>query len=328
MRELLGQVGALDPQVSETLAVVAYFDALVEGGAGTRSMLRAAAALSGTTCFFVPRDGGSPVCMSPDGRTERREPLPGCDVQDSTGWKVGLERTGPPHVNDKMVVERLAMSVSIALSRSPGVTARQSALELLLGTGASAVARAAGVEALNLRTDVGVRALAQHSASGATRSRLSVVVVTSRGLVRGSIVQANDVPELRGAMGVGVSVLPLDADVSWSTAVSALWMSSSDEPVIAADSMGALALANSPTSFDRHPDVVAIAHLAADSEDIRVLDALFATSGIREAARTLGLHHSTVQARLPRLSAYLGYDPTGPEGRYRYGTARALHRLS
>jgi DNA-binding PucR family transcriptional regulator len=48
---------------------------------------------------------------------------------------------------------------------------------------------------------------------------------------------------------------------------------------------------------------------------------------VRAAASALGLHHSTLQARLESLTRQLGYDPRSPLGRSRYEAARLLSRL-
>ena len=55
MQDLLGRLTALDPDASETLKVVTYFDALVARSVGVESMVRGAAVLSGAT--VGQRDG-------------------------------------------------------------------------------------------------------------------------------------------------------------------------------------------------------------------------------------------------------------------------------
>jgi len=47
MQELVGRITALDPEASETLRVIAYFDALVDNHASVEALLRAATVLSG-----------------------------------------------------------------------------------------------------------------------------------------------------------------------------------------------------------------------------------------------------------------------------------------
>jgi len=65
MQDLLGRLTALDPDASETLKVVSYFDALVARSVGVESMLRGAALLSGATVGH--RDGRHTMRVQADG---------------------------------------------------------------------------------------------------------------------------------------------------------------------------------------------------------------------------------------------------------------------
>ena len=60
MQELVGRLTALDPEASETLKVVSYFDTLVAGAVGLDSLLRGAAVLSGAVAGYAP-PSSSPV---------------------------------------------------------------------------------------------------------------------------------------------------------------------------------------------------------------------------------------------------------------------------
>lgn len=73
MQELLGRLTALDPEASESLKVVSYFDTLVTAGAGLDALLRGAAALSGVVAGADRR--GRISRRAPDGRTPQTEPL-------------------------------------------------------------------------------------------------------------------------------------------------------------------------------------------------------------------------------------------------------------
>lgn len=53
-----------------------------------------------------------------------------------------------------------------------------------------------------------------------------------------------------------------------------------------------------------------------------------AEPSVRQAARVLHLHHSTLQQRLDWLQGRLGYDLQSAEGRLRASTAWALWRIS
>lgn len=95
MHELVGRITALDPEASETLKVISYFDTLITGGVGLDGLLRGAAALSGTVAGAERR-----------GRTSRRDPEgrllagttgqePRFPVRPCSGGSVWLERKGP-----------------------------------------------------------------------------------------------------------------------------------------------------------------------------------------------------------------------------------------
>lgn len=61
---------------------------------------------------------------------------------------------------------------------------------------------------------------------------------------------------------------------------------------------------------------------------LETVEALVTTQTVREAARELNIHHSTLQARCDTLRTGLGFDPLQGFGRTRLGTAFLMHRLS
>jgi hypothetical protein len=65
MKELVGRLTALDPEASESLKVISYFDALVGGGVGVEALLRGAATLSGAPAGFASERRR--IRISPDG---------------------------------------------------------------------------------------------------------------------------------------------------------------------------------------------------------------------------------------------------------------------
>ncbi|MGH3706382.1 MAG: hypothetical protein ACRDT9_17225, partial [Agromyces sp.] len=72
MQELVGRLTALDPEASDTLKVVSYFDTLVAGSVGIETLLRGAAVLTGTTAGRAAEDRAA-IRITPDG--ERAEPV-------------------------------------------------------------------------------------------------------------------------------------------------------------------------------------------------------------------------------------------------------------
>lgn len=149
MKQFVDRLMSLDPAASETLKVIAYFDTLMATNAGVESLLRGAAILSGTAAGY--RSGTTSTRVGPDGS---RSPRSGVH-NDSWPTRalhadafVWLERDGPPHANDAMVLERLALTLaSKEARRSPS---DQSAIEIAVNTAASAEDRATALSRLRI----------------------------------------------------------------------------------------------------------------------------------------------------------------------------------
>ncbi len=60
MQELLGRLGALDPEASLGLRVIACLDQLMSGGVAVHGLLSAAAALAGAPTGFAQNNSFSP----------------------------------------------------------------------------------------------------------------------------------------------------------------------------------------------------------------------------------------------------------------------------
>ncbi|MBD3753542.1 MAG: hypothetical protein IE935_14275, partial [Micrococcales bacterium] len=101
MQELVGRITALDPEASETLKVITYFDALVGAGAGIDALLRAAATLSGVTAGLEHRDRIRRRDAS--GRQVDGDPVVTSPARDVPGGRVWLERGDIHVVADEMV---------------------------------------------------------------------------------------------------------------------------------------------------------------------------------------------------------------------------------
>ncbi|PUB25005.1 hypothetical protein C8K30_108262 [Promicromonospora sp. AC04] len=365
MQELVGRLTALDPEASETLKVVAYFDVLVAGGAGLQALLRGAAVLSGTVAGAT--DGRRTYRMGPDGdrRTETVQVQPHWPSRSKDDRSVWLEREGSPHANDDMVIERLALAADLVGSRRPGEPG--SSLETAIDATRDADERLVALSRLRLDPAREVRIAAlppSHDVDGA----LSTVVATPYGLVRAVVLgQGATVP---GPAGVGVPRRADQLPESFRTAVLALRLlpkpspgsgakrspgsgvgcspgsgagrspgsagsdarshtgrSSGSEAVIDAADLGVVLAAVSALEpvAAQQPDVVALARL--DARTRAVLDELAGSESVRAAATSLGMHHSTLQARHDTLTTELGYDPRSLHGRARFQLARLLLRL-
>lgn len=327
MQELVGRLTALDPEASETLKVVSYFDTLVGGGVGLDALLRGAAVLSGATAGCAPVTGRQ-LRFTPSG--ERLEPTDAAasawpSRATGDGSRVWIERSDAAHANDGMVLERLALAVAITTARRSNTP--DAAVEVVITASAPTAERAVAASKLRLDASDHVRAIAFPPDVAALAPGPTAVVATPRGLAR--VVLADGAfhapPGVRA--GIGVSSTADRLPESWASALIALRLGNARQPVVDAAELGALLFV--AEAADRHeephPDAAALA--ALDERSRLVLEGLADGGSVRAAASMLGMHHSSVQARLDTLTAQLGYDPRSPAGRTRYALARALTAL-
>ncbi|WP_382304269.1 helix-turn-helix domain-containing protein [Herbiconiux sp. UC225_62] len=323
MQELMGRVTALDPSVSQSLKVISYFDALVAGEVNLETLVRGAAALSGTVAGLSAPSGV--VRVEASGR--RLNDI--VDGDASASWptiaadesaRVWLERDGDAHANDAMILERLALAV--ALIRARRLIAPDDSMATVLDATRPTAERAAAATRLRVE-DARVRAVA--TAPDVVIPGPTALVATAFGVVRASIVR-HDAVVPRGGLGrIGGS---LDLASSWRTALLAFRLTDEAAPVVDADQFGVLldaVLAAEADGVD-HPDVRMLATL--DAPTLTMLDALAHAESVRAAATVLHLHHSTLQTRHEAITRDLGYDPRSPVGRARYEVAKMLHRLT
>jgi hypothetical protein len=327
MQDLLGRLTALDPDASETLKVVSYFDALVARSVGMESMLRGAALLSGATVGH--RDGRQAMRVRADG--VRIEPGDVSDRwparasgPDAVAW---IERDGDLHTNDAMILERLALALGIIRARR--TIGPESAVELAISAYTGVQEREGALARLRLG-DGPLVVLASPPDPLPSSQHPSAVVATSHGLTRATIVRQGSDPlllwpaaaDLR--LGVGVPGL---APASWSSALIAVRLTSASAPVIDATDLGAaLIVAEAAEGRPLHPDAEALSSL--DPRSLALLDAVVEEQSVRAAASRLGRHHSSVQEKLTALTDVLGYDPRTSRGHTRYTLARMLLTLA
>ncbi|GAA1153969.1 hypothetical protein ABTZ44_15405 [Microbacterium oxydans] len=329
MQDLLGRLTALDPDASETLKVVTYFDALVARSVGVESMLRGAAVLSGAT--VGQRDGRQIMRVRADGvRIDPVEPSHSWPVResgpDAVAW---IEREGDAHTNDAMILERLSLALGIIRARRS--VGPESAVELAISSYAGAEERAAALPRLRIAAD-SLRLVASPPDPAPLPVHPSAVVATRHGLTRATILDAEMQPvdawphrvDLR--LGLGIVGPAEGLPASWASALVAVRLTSPEEPVVdAADLGGLLLVAEAAGRGPLHPDAAALA--ALDERSRELLDAVSEERSVRAAAARLGRHHSSVQERLSVLVDALGYDPRTSRGHARYVVARMLLTL-
>lgn len=315
MQELVGRLTALDPEASETLKVITYFDALVGAGAGLDALLRAAATLSGVTAGVRSRDRVQR--RAPGGRRVDGEPAVRSPRREIAGGEVWLERGSGHFVNDEMVVERLALAVTLTVARHQP----EAAIEVAVDSGSTPAERLAALARLRIDPAARVRAIAvplEATEPG------SVPVAAGASMVRALVDEGGRPLPLLGGVGLWVRADRLPE--SWDAATIALRLTDAAHPVVDAGDLGALLLVARGFDPTAPPDDVRVL-ASLDERSRAVLDALVKHESLRAASAALGMHHSTVQARHEALTRDLGYDPRSALGRARYLAAELLLRL-
>lgn len=317
MQELVGRLTALDPEASETLKVVSYFDALIAADAGVDALLRGAAVLSAAVAG-----------VEHNGRVSRRDPS-GARPEDDpdaprrperrvAGGAVWIERDGAAHANDEMVVERLALAVQLRHSRRRP----ESGLEIAIDAARTPAERHAAL--VRMRVDPGARIRILAAPVEAAPQAASAVLPTPFGVVRAVLDDGGHAAPERA--GLGTWVRADAAPESWDAALVAFRLTDLGTPMVDAEGLGVLTLlARAYDPASPPPDVRALARL--DPRYAQALRAIVESESIRAAAVELGVHHSTLQERHDALTRVLGYDPRTAMGRARYIAAALLLRL-
>lgn len=326
MQELVGRLTALDAEATESLKVIAYFDALVNGHASVEVLLRGAAVLSGCAAG-VDADG---TRLRVDAAGARAPAGDGDWPQQvvSDGGRAWIERVGRAHANDEMILERLAIALGIALDRTSPVAASRRALETLIDGSLPVERRIEAAERLRLDAHSLHRVTVVPAASVAPAP--STVVTTRVGSVRVSVSDSRGLPP-HALAGIGIATATHALDRSWASGLIALRLTSDREPTLCADDLGSMLLLAeaADVATAESPDVAALrALLQSHPKALGLLDAVASAESLRAVATELGLHHSTVQARVADYAAELGFDVRSGSGRVRLALALALLRLA
>lgn len=332
MQELVGRLTALDPEASESLKVIAYFDALVDGRASLEVLLRGAAVLSGCAAGFVT--GATATGVNSEGKriALTTGPAEGTWPEHTApgGGRAWIERDGALHANDEMILERLAIAIGIHLERSAPQAAMRKAVETVIDGAEPAEGRRLAAARLRLESGSSFVVIAE-PVSAATPTGHHTVVITPVGPVRAVIRHADDDVVESERAGIGYAVAPDDLARSWTSALTALRLTSASQPVLHADELGGLVLLAEAMDAHgaEHPDLAALRRqFEASPRIVSTVEAMVTTDSIRAAATAAGLHHSTMQAHAVDLSSALGFDVRTSSGRTRLSIALSLYRLA
>ncbi|MEU3711158.1 hypothetical protein [Streptomyces catenulae] len=319
MHHLLGRLSTSDPEAGDSLRIVAYFDVLLARGSGVAGLLRGAAVLAG--CTAGAEISGRIRRRDPEGKepAEHRD-APRAPQRSGTDWAVWLERDGEGSALDEMIVDRLAFGVELLEThRAP------TGFDAVVDDARPLAERVKRLPRFRLDPSTPVRILAT-AADAPELGAPSAVVPTRYGLLRATLDVSGRLAAT-GTTGIGPWARADQAPESWEGACIAFRLTDADDPVVDASDLGAVLMllrAHDPRA--PHDDVRALARL--DARSAHVLRTLVEADSIRSAAATLGMHHSSVQARHEALVEALGYDPRTNVGKMRYIAAELLQRLT
>ncbi|NBH02572.1 helix-turn-helix domain-containing protein [Amycolatopsis sp. SID8362] len=334
MQELLGRIARLDPSASLGLRVIACFDELIVGNVNTRALLSAAASLAGCTAGFRRDDPPRTMRVTQKGELAH-EPVPhrcaDATAELSDGIAVWLEREGKPMPNDAIILERLALAIRIRYGRGVREVDNRRHLGVLTERATTPDERLAAASALGLVATHRYRVVAAplfavwHGRPAGPED----VIGTPSGPIHAVVVPEGYEPFTASPCGIGVPATIDALDRSFRTAVVALRLCvPPEEPMILADTYSGLVELLAEAGDDaHHGDANALDKVAQHAWGIETVSAIVTTQSVREAARLLNIHHSTLHSRLQTISAALGFNPLEGFGRTRLGTAFLLHRL-
>lgn len=330
MQELLARLKALDPNASLALRIIACFDELVRGGVNIQGLLGAAASLSGCVAGFAGHQSERTLRVAPDGQTLKGSAsAPREGSLAANGMTVWLEREGPAHVNDAMILERLALALAIRSGHQADDPLRR--LGDLLDANVAVEHRHATAAKLGLAPHLKYRVatLPLFATWKQHRDLLEDVVHTRYGPLHVCVLRAEVKHIDASPCGIGVAAGIDDLHRSLATALVSLRLCAVPEvPVVVADDYGGLIDLLAQCSVDRPLlDVEELEGVMQHPWAVRTLDALLRTASIRDASRIAGVHHSTMQARLETIRDLLSFDPLDGIGRTRVGLAFLAWRV-
>ncbi len=305
------------------------------------ALARASAGLAECVAGIRLHGTGRAIRVSPDGRETSAPPSPASTtapitLDEEEIGTVWLERPGPAGRLDELLLERLAIAAAAVVERyGPARTtmADPALVELVISSDSDEAARARALRLLGFAAGLPVRVAAVRSQL--PLDRVAALVCPARPvkaapLADVGVILATTLDPARFPDGVRAGVGAADGpDRSWREARTALRFTTSRQPVVHYDELGALALlAQVPRDAARdNADVAALARVAGNAEDLETLDVYCATGSLRRAADLLHLHHSSVARRLDQIGKALGIELSEPTGLMRARLALTAWRL-
>ncbi|MEV4017141.1 helix-turn-helix domain-containing protein [Nonomuraea angiospora] len=337
MQGLLLKLSTLDADAESAVRVIAYFDSLLRDHVSVPTLLAATARLAQCPVGLLDAATGRRTRTSPRGAvdTPAEPPAQVRELSDGLG-AVWMEREGPAHGLDEIVLERYAVAAEVTLERAAALarSGQDPALvELVLSAETGEAERARALRLLGFAPSAPLQALAialpDRGLAAGLRAMGHQVRATRIGDTEAVLVATTlprDLPE-GSRVGIGPELPGARAAESWAGARTALRFTGPHDRVMRWSELGALALfADLP-----EPAVAGLADVRAmerlGEESLAAVRALCLAGSVRGAAATVHLHHSSMAARIARAESVLGFSLADAAGRLRAHLALALVRL-
>ncbi|MEU8616624.1 helix-turn-helix domain-containing protein [Streptomyces sp. NPDC048623] len=196
MEALALRVSGLDPYVDGAIRVVAFYDTLMRRRVDLPALARASAGLAECVTGIRLHGTGRAIRVSPLGTEATAPPRPASTtapvvLDEEEIGEVWLERPGPPHQLDEVLLDRLAIAVAAAVERyGPARTtmADPALVELAVAAGTDEVARARALRLLGFAAGAPLHVVAVRS--GAVPLDRVGAAVCPHGLVKAAALAA------------------------------------------------------------------------------------------------------------------------------------------
>ena len=359
MEGLLKRLSAEGSEAENALRVVAFFDQLVEHRSSPRALVRSTSRLIGASSGYSSDSGGESWSFDSIGRPIGSSVPPQARAQRVTtdGGINGTVWILPDSATSALadlVLERMAISVSIVLDRDPnqGQPATTALFMRWLDSGNSPEDRESYAHTLGFHSTWSVRSivlkdfgepddLAQrlHTWSHRVGARCTQPYIADR--LSTALFQVtndmkkSDIEALPGLVAIGPPTAVIDAHLSVEAARNALRLCSSElgPRFVCYEDLGPLIhiAGIAPDVAKRDPFVIRLMTLAetdAGRPELVALDVFLRHSSLRSAAIELNLHHSSLAKRLDKVSRRLAVDLSDPKSRFELSLALWLYRVA
>lgn len=361
MRGLLLRLSKLDAGAESAVRIISYFDGLTRNHASAEVLVRAAANLA--ECSAGMRDSnGTIIAFSEHSAVELAIDSPtiverqfGTTKLNGVVW---LERIGEVEPLDDMVLERMAVAAEIVLERRTGLSGSKPEDAVLIRTmvnpRARGLDRLEAAKALGLQGNLAVVAISSERDLSRDRDLLSRLGRAFGATARGASISEHltaiflaspvtDVldpssldSELRDGEAAGIAVpAPIgDAPEAWVKAQNALrFARAGKRRVVVNSELGSLEVLAEidPARASSIGDVRALDRIqaaAGGEETLKTLRSICSTGSIRKTAGELQLHHSSVNSRIRKAEAQLGFSIENLDGLFRLSLAIKLRDLN